>query len=50
MSRTRGHGIWVWGYDSCVDRIVADFLAEPGAELDTACAQEDRPLRWQPLP
>ncbi len=50
VSRTRGHGIWVWGYDSCVDRIVADFLAEPGAELDTACASEDRPLRWQPLP
>ena len=50
VSRTRGHGIWVWGYDSCVDRIVADFLAEPGAELDTACALEDRPLRWQPLP
>ena len=50
VSRTRGHGIWVWGYDSCVDRIVADFLAEPGAGLDTACASEDRPLRWQPLP
>ena len=50
VSRTRGHGIWVWGYDSCVDRIVADFLAEPGTELDTACALEDRPLRWQPLP
>ena len=50
VSRTRGHGIWVWGYDSCVDRIVADFLAEPGAELDAACALEDRPLRWQPLP
>ena len=50
VSRTRGHGIWAWGYDSCVDRIVADFLAEPGAELDTACALEDRPLRWQPLP
>ena len=49
VSRTRGHGIWVWGYDSCVDRIVADFLAEPGTELDTACALEDRPLRWQPL-
>ena len=49
VSRTRGHGIWVWGYDSCVDRIVADFLAEPGAVLDTACASEDRPLRWQPL-
>lgn len=49
VSRTRGHGIWVWGYDSCVDRIVADFLAEPGAELDTACASEDRTLRWQPL-
>ena len=49
VSRTRGHGIWVWGYDNCVDRIVADFLAEPGAELDTACASEDRPLRWQPL-
>ena len=49
VSRTRGHGIWVWGYDSCVDRIVADFLAEPGAALDTACASEDRPLRWQPL-
>lgn len=50
VSRTRGHGIWVWGYDSCVDRIVADFLAEPGVELDVACASEDRPLRWQPLP
>ena len=50
VSRTRGHGIWVWGYDSCVDRIVADFLAEPGSGLDTACASEDRPLRWQPLP
>ena len=50
VSRTRGHGIWVWGYDNCVDRIVADFLAEPGVELDTACAAEDRPLRWQPLP
>ena len=50
VSRTRGHGIWVWGYDNCVDRIVADFLAEPGAELDIACASEDRPLRWQPLP
>ena len=50
VSRTRGHGIWVWGYDSCVDRIAADFLAEPGVELDTACALEDRPLRWQPLP
>ena len=50
VSRTRGHGIWVWGYDNCVDRIVADFLADPGAELDTACASEDRPLRWQPLP
>ena len=49
VSRTRGHGIWVWGYDSCVDRIVADFLAGPGAELDTACASEERPLRWQPL-
>ena len=49
VSRTRGHGIWVWGYDSCVDRIVADFLAEPGAVLDTACASEARPLRWQPL-
>ena len=49
VSRTRGHGIWVWGYDSCVDRIVVDFLAEPGAVLDTACASEDRPLRWQPL-
>lgn len=49
VSRTRGHGIWVWGYDNCVDRIVADFLAEPGAGLDTACASEDRPLRWQPL-
>lgn len=50
VSRTRGHGIWVWGYDSCVDRIVADFLAQPGTELDIACALEDRPLRWQPLP
>ncbi|MXW98201.1 MAG: alpha/beta hydrolase [Acidimicrobiaceae bacterium] len=50
VTRTRGHGIWVWGYDNCVDRIVADFLAEPGAELDVACALEDRPLRWQPLP
>ena len=50
VSRTRGHGIWAQGYDNCVDRIVADFLAEPGAELDTACALEDRPLRWQPLP
>ena len=50
VSRTRGHGIWVWGYDSCIDRIVADFLAEPGTQLDTACASEDRPLRWQPLP
>ena len=50
VSRTRGHGIWVWGYDSCVARIVADFLAEPGTDLDTACALEDRPLRWQPLP
>ena len=50
VSRTRGHGIWVWGYDNCVDRIVTDFLAEPGAGLDTACALEDRPLRWQPLP
>ncbi len=50
VSRTRGHGIWVWGYDSCVDRIVADFLTEPGSELDTACASEGRPLRWQPLP
>ena len=49
VSRTRGHGIWAWGYDSCVDRIVADFLAEPGAVLDTACASEDRPFRWQPL-
>ena len=49
VSRTRGHGIWVWGYDSCVDRIVVDFLAEPDAVLDTACALEDRPLRWQPL-
>ena len=49
VSRTRGHGIWVWGYDSCVDRIVVDFLAEPSAVLDTACALEDRPLRWQPL-
>lgn len=50
VTRTRGHGIWVWGYDNCIDRIVADFLAEPGAELDVACALEDRPLRWQPLP
>ena len=50
VSRTRGHGIWAWGYDSCVDRIVADFLADPAAALDTACASEDRPLRWQPLP
>ena len=49
VSRTRGHGIWVWGYDSCVDRIVADFLTGPGSELDTACVSEDRPLRWQPL-
>ena len=50
VSRSRGHGIWVWGYDSCVDRIVADFLDEPSAELDTACASEDRALRWQALP
>lgn len=50
VSRTRGHGIWVWGYDSCVDRIVADFLADPGTELHTACVSEDRALRWQPLP
>lgn len=50
VSRTRGHGIWVWGYDSCVDRIVADFLADPGTELDIACVSEDRALRWQPLP
>lgn len=50
VSRSRGHGIWVWGYDSCVDRVVADFLNEPSAELDIACASEDRALRWQPLP
>ena len=50
VSRSRGHGIWVWGYDSCVDRIVVDFLNEPSAELDTACASEDRALRWQALP
>lgn len=49
VSRTRGHGIWVWGYDSCVDGIVADFVAEPGTEVDTACTRQDRPLRWQPL-
>lgn len=49
VSRIRGHGIWVWGYDYCVDQVVADFLAEPGSELDTACTLDDRPLLWQPL-
>ena len=50
VSGVRGHGIWVWNLDGCIDRIVADFLNDPGAPLDTSCALEDRPLRWQPLP
>ena len=49
VSRTRGHGIWLSGYDSCVDQIVADFIAHPAAELDTTCISEDPPLRWETL-
>ena len=49
VSSVRGHGIWVWNLDGCIDRIVADFLNDPGTPLDTSCALQERPLRWQPL-
>lgn len=49
VSNVRAHGVWVWGWDSCIDRIVGDFVADPGADLDTACTLEERPLRWLPL-
>ena len=43
----RTHGVWV--ADSCVDRIVEEFVADSGSSVDTSCASEERPLRWQPL-
>ena len=43
----RTHGVWV--VDSCVDRIVEEFVADSGSSVDTSCASEERPLRWQPL-
>lgn len=33
-----GHGVWLSGFDACIDGIVAEFLAEPEARLDTSCA------------
>ena len=49
VSRTPGHGLWLWDYEICVDLIVGQFLFEPGAELDTDCLSQDRPLHWRPL-
>ncbi len=40
----RGHGIW-YG-DECIARIVAQFVAEPGSELDTSCADVGPEIDW----
>ena len=40
----RSHGVWLG--DDCIEGIVADFLADPQSELDTACADEPMPLSW----
>ncbi len=40
----RGHGIWVG--DACIASIVAAFVAEPGRDLDTSCADVGVPIQW----
>ena len=42
------HG--TWGFDSCVDGIVTDFMADPAASPDISCAEEQRLLNWIPIP
>ena len=49
VSSVRGHGVWAWNLDGCIDRIVGDFLNDPGTPLDTSCVSGARALRWQPL-
>ena len=39
------HG--TWGFDSCVNRIVDDFVADPDTPLDTECASAERPVQWR---
>ena len=41
------HG--TWGFDGCINRIVDDFVADPGSPVDTSCAEELRPLGWMPI-
>ncbi len=42
----RGHGMW--GRDrGCIDKVVADFLADPDVALDTSCTAEVPPLNWE---
>lgn len=40
----RGHGIWV-GND-CIGGIVNSFVADPGSDLDTSCADVGVPVQW----
>ncbi len=47
VSYVPGHGMWGW--DSCVNGIVADFLANPAADLDNPCTTDRPSLEWLPL-
>jgi pimeloyl-ACP methyl ester carboxylesterase len=40
----RGHGIWTG--NECIGRIVDAFVADPGSDLDTACAEVGVPVLW----
>ncbi len=40
------HGVWVG--DDCIDDIVRDFLSDPHQAPDTSCADEPRPVAWDP--
>ena len=40
------HGIWVG--DDCIDDIVRDFLSDLDQAPDTSCADEPRPVAWDP--